>query len=80
MLVCTVLAAGKDIRPCVSVGNLMAKVRQKISGTYQNPDQSKAYCRNSSYLQLISLLGYSSLGDMQNALNGNAMELFSQSK
>ena len=58
----------------------MAKVRQNISGTYRYANQAQAYCRISSYLQSMSLQGYSSLGAMQNALNGNALAMFGQSK
>ena len=63
--------AERDIR--------MAKVRQKISGTFRNVKHAHAYCRISSYLQSMSLQGYSSLVAMQIALNGNAMAMFDQS-
>ena len=55
-------------------------VRQKFSGAYGNADYAQAHCRISSCLQSMSLQGCSSLSAMQIALNGNAMEMFDQSK
>ena len=58
----------------------MAKVKQKVSGTFRNFDHAQAYCRISSYLQSMSYQGYSSLAAVQIALNGNAVQMLDQSK
>ena len=58
----------------------MAKVRQKISGTFRNVTHAHAYCRISSYLQSITCQGYNSLAAIQIALNGNAVDVLDHSK
>ncbi len=59
--------AERDIR--------MAKVKQKISGCFQNTQYAAAYCRISSYLQSMANQGYNPLAAIQIALNGNAANM-----
>ena len=56
--------AERDIR--------MAKVKQKVSGCFRNPEYAAAHCRISSYLQSMAHQGYNPLSAIQIALNGNA--------
>ena len=58
----------------------MAKVKQKVSGTFRNADCADACCRISSYLQSMSCQGFGSLAAMQIALNGKAVEMLAQSE
>lgn len=48
----------------------MAKVKQKVSGCFRNPDFAAAYCRISSYLQTMTNNGYNPLIAIQMALSG----------
>jgi transposase len=48
----------------------MAKVKQKVSGCFRNPDFAAAYCRISSYLQTMANKGYNPLVAIQMALSG----------
>ncbi len=47
----------------------MAKVKQKVSGTFRNVNHAHAYCSISSYLQTMSCKGYNSLTAIQITLN-----------
>ena len=58
----------------------MAKVKQKVSGTFRNLNHAQAYCRISSCLQSMSCQGYNSLAAVQIALNGNAVQMLDPSK
>ena len=58
----------------------MAKIKQRVSGTFRNADHAQAYCRISSYLQTMSNQGYNSLAAVQIALNGNAANMLRDSK
>ena len=52
----------------------MAKVKQKVSGCFRNPDYAEAYCRISSYLQTMANKGYNPLLAIQMALAGEWLE------
>ena len=53
----------------------MSKVKQKISGTFRSVKFAAAYCRISSYLQSMSMLGYSPLTAIQLALKNEAANI-----
>ena len=65
---------------CPSATSAWPRCGKKFSGARRNADHTQACCRISSCLQSMSLQGCSSLGVLQNALNGNAMATFVQSK
>lgn len=53
----------------------MSKVKQKISGTFRSAQYADAYCRISSYLQSMNLMGYNPLTAIQIALNNKAADI-----
>ncbi len=58
----------------------MARIKQRVSGTFENAHHAQAYCRISSYLQTMFNKGYNSLAAVQIALNGNAANMLRDSK
>ena len=58
----------------------MAKIKQRVSGTFGNAQYAQAYCRISSYLLTMFNQGYNSLAAVQIALNGNAANMLRDSK
>jgi len=53
----------------------MAKVKQKISGCFRALKYAEAYCRISSYLQMMSNKGYNPLIAIQMALADNIKDV-----
>jgi transposase len=51
----------------------MAKVKQKVSGCFRTQLYAHAYCRISSYLQMMANKGYNPLVAIQMALAGKAL-------
>lgn len=49
----------------------MAKVKQKVSGCFRQPEYAKAYCRISSYLQTMANQGINPLVAIQTVLAGS---------
>jgi len=56
----------------------MSKVRQKVSGTFRSPEMAQAYCRVTSYLQTMSLLGYNPLTAIELARKGDAVRILEE--
>jgi len=56
----------------------MAKVKQKVSGTFRSVKYAHAYCRISSYLQSMSFMGYDPMAAIQIALKNNAANVLRQ--
>ena len=53
----------------------MTKVKLKVSGTFRSVTFAKAYCRISSYLDSMSMMGYSPIAAIQIALQNKATDI-----
>ena len=57
-----------------------SKIKQKVSGTFRSPEYAAAYCRISSYLQSMSLMGYNPLTAIQIALQNKAADILTDNE
>ena len=57
-----------------------SKIKQKVSGTFRSPEYAAAYCRISSYLQSMNLMGYNPLTAIQIALQNKAADILTDSE
>ena len=53
----------------------MSKVKQKMSGTFRSFNMAQAYCRVTSYLQTMNMLGYNPLTAIELVLKGEAVDI-----